>query len=443
MGGGDYANFYGPQINSVGEVAFGAIITPTTPGPRYLQSTNRTAPRSPKSRGATTQAASCSPLINDAGDVAFVGSDVPRIFLHSQGSTEVIAQEGQSISDGTAIIQTETFPHMLLNDQGQVAFGARVFVTAENQSQQGLYIHDGTEVVEVALEGQSLAGSVITSLFLYDGPTPPLISMTKCRLSIGQRSANGREVIARFEPQMYWRNAGSGSWGADANWSLNFAPRKPYDVFIVAESELTVTGPAVNRTVKSLSIGGDDTAIATLDLTSGTTLTATNGTTIRANGVLSGEGTLAGDVANLGGIVSPGSSPGVLNIDGDFTVDQGGMLEIEVAGLAAGQFDLLEVLGDVNLADAVLKFIFVDGFLPQQDDSFVFLGIGADFDATNVRAQFEGVATGFEFAVLRVPDGLAFQALNDAQPVPEPSTLSLLLVALAALVLRQPQTSRF
>lgn len=61
------------------------------------------------------------------------------------------------------------------------------------------------------------------------------------------------------------------------------------------------------------------------------------------NGVLDGTGTLRSDLSVLrGGMVSPGFSPGRLTIDGNARF-AGGVLKIEVGGLQADQFDLLDV----------------------------------------------------------------------------------------------------
>ena len=91
-------------------------------------------------------------------------------------------------------------------------------------------------------------------------------------------------------------------------------------MFIVAENDLTVTGPALDRTVKSLAIGGDETASATLNLVSGVTLTTTNGTTNPANGTISGTGTIGGPVTvNAGGILMPGNSPGTITGGAEMT----------------------------------------------------------------------------------------------------------------------------
>ena len=67
---------------------------------------------------------------------------------------------------------------------------------------------------------------------------------------------------------------------------------------------------------------------------SGVTLTTTNGTTIRANGTISGTGTIGGLVTvNAGGILMPGNSPGTITV-GALNVLPGGILNLEQGSLA-------------------------------------------------------------------------------------------------------------
>lgn len=78
--------------------------------------------------------------------------------------------------------------------------------------------------------------------------------------------------------------------------------------------------------------------------------------TVEAGGVLGGNGTLIGDVANAG-TVAPGHSIDQLTIDGDFTQAAGGTLEIEIGD---GTADRLTVTGTANLAGTLL--VVPDGY---------------------------------------------------------------------------------
>ncbi len=92
---------------------------------------------------------------------------------------------------------------------------------------------------------------------------------------------------------------------------------------------------------------------------------------IGSGGVLNGNGTVHGAVTNDGGIIAPGNSPGTLTIVGSLVST--GIIEIQVEGLGAGQFDVLNVVGPLNLSGATVRFLFEGGYLPKTGDSFTFL----------------------------------------------------------------------
>jgi hypothetical protein len=80
-----------------------------------------------------------------------------------------------------------------------------------------------------------------------------------------------------------------------------------------------------------------------------------------------------GDATNTGGVVSPGQSVGTLTVDGIFSQHSTGTLEIELGGLAVGQYDRLNVVGVATL-DGLLDVKYANGFLPTAAN------IGATFD---------------------------------------------------------------
>jgi T5SS/PEP-CTERM-associated repeat protein len=152
---------------------------------------------------------------------------------------------------------------------------------------------------------------------------------------------------------------------------------------------------------------------------------------IAAGGTLNGNGTVDGDVIVAGGTVMPGTSPGTLAITGDFTMGSG-ILEIEVAGLGPGQFDILDIGGDARLNGGIIRFAFIDGFLPGAGNTFDFL-LASSLSLGSVGYQYSGAAPGFEFDVEWTGNAFQLVALNDAAAAPEPSTLALLGLGLAGL----------
>ena len=119
-------------------------------------------------------------------------------------------------------------------------------------------------------------------------------------------------------------------------------------------------------------------------------ISASNGLNIQG-GLLQGHGTVTGDVSN-GGQVSPGFSPAILHIVGDYTQTSGGYLNIEIGGYIAGtDFDQLTVSGNANLNGA-LNVSLINNFDPQIGDSFPVL-VGSStgaFSSTNLPALHPG-----------------------------------------------------
>jgi hypothetical protein len=86
-------------------------------------------------------------------------------------------------------------------------------------------------------------------------------------------------------------------------------------------------------------------------------------------GVLTGTGAVNASVQNAAA-VSPGNSPGILNIIGDYTQSPSGVLLMELAGLTPGSgFDKLVVSGHAHLAGS-LQLVMLNGFNPGSGDVF-------------------------------------------------------------------------
>lgn len=137
-------------------------------------------------------------------------------------------------------------------------------------------------------------------------------------------------------------------------------------------------------------------------------------------GQLNGRGRVSGNVLNTGGTISPGSSPGLLEIEGDYVQSGDGILYIELGGDNPSLFDQLQVFGNVTLG-GTLFVTALDGYVPS---------MGQTFDCITG----DTITGSFSRIISYVP-GLAFQGqvnnniwqMTTVVAVPEISTLWLIL----------------
>ncbi|HTL91414.1 MAG TPA: hypothetical protein VL176_03645, partial [Steroidobacteraceae bacterium] len=115
-------------------------------------------------------------------------------------------------------------------------------------------------------------------------------------------------------------------------------------------------------------------AVTVVDVATGATINTSGGTVnVGAGGTLSGTGTIQGNVNNVAGTVSPGASPGMLTITGNYTQAPSGTLNMEIGGLVAGtQYDQLVVQGSTSLA-GTLNTSLVNGFVPVSGSTFTLI----------------------------------------------------------------------
>ncbi len=114
--------------------------------------------------------------------------------------------------------------------------------------------------------------------------------------------------------------------------------------------------------------GMDNGENAVIDLGGGT-LDPGDELNLASGDILIGSGTLAADLVN-GGTVSPGASPGIITVQGTYTQEADGILEIELSGTTSGTgHDQLVVTGAATLS-GILNVSLINGFEPQLGDTF-------------------------------------------------------------------------
>ena len=107
-------------------------------------------------------------------------------------------------------------------------------------------------------------------------------------------------------------------------------------------------------------------------------------------GVLDGSGAITGGVNNAG-TTSPGFSPGLITISGDYTQQPSGQLNIELGGTTPGtQYDQVDVGGNVSLAGA-LNVSFINAFSSTAGETFTII---QNNGPNPVSGTFAGLAQG-------------------------------------------------
>lgn len=134
-----------------------------------------------------------------------------------------------------------------------------------------------------------------------------------------------------------------------------------------ADGRVTIAGTGSQWTNWSLAIGVD--GAATVAVNDGARLTATENIDVGVRGRLTGDGFVASQLGNSG-VVVPGDSVGVLNVEGRYTQFGSGQLQIDLASATA--FDVLEVTGAASLKGSLAVGL-MDGFTPGANDAFEIL----------------------------------------------------------------------
>lgn len=135
--------------------------------------------------------------------------------------------------------------------------------------------------------------------------------------------------------------------------------------------------------------------------------------TVGIGGLLGGDlGTLS--TPNLligpGGTLAPGNSPGTLNVIGNVRLD-GGDFQFELAGNQAGDFDVLNVDGNLGLINGVLGVSLLNGFNPAGQSFDILTATGTLTQGPGVQFVSNGQGPDFEFNI-RNAGGIDIGSIN-------------------------------
>jgi T5SS/PEP-CTERM-associated repeat protein len=144
---------------------------------------------------------------------------------------------------------------------------------------------------------------------------------------------------------------------------------------------------------------------------------------------VSGSGSFTGTGTTMFlGSLSPGSSPGIMSFEGNVALGSAAVLEIELAGTLPGDYDVIDVAGDLTLA-GILDVVLIDSFEPDFGDTFDIL----DFNPANLFGTFDTINLP-ELSGTLAWDALPLYTTGEISVVPEPATIGLLGLGSLALL---------
>jgi fibronectin-binding autotransporter adhesin len=352
----------------------------------------------------------------------------------SQGAAVLRAAATQALGSGTVTLDAagnastarlELTGGISLNNA--IAFSGRTNTSVGIQNIAGNNTLSGTMIIGLGGSGyriQSDAGKLTLS-------SPTAITALTSNRIVTFQGPGDTEVNGIIE------NGTATSVGitkADAgNLTLNGA--NTYTGTTTAAAGTLALG--LNGTISNTLVMGSSTpSVGTLDVTAKSSFTQAN---------VSGNGTLnigAGKVISVTGALSPGFSPGTINVTGDLTLTGSTTTTMELAGNGGVEgidSDDINVSGTITL-DGILSIVGFGGYDPTQNSTYNL------FDAPTFAGDFDSVSVGgnalsFATDVWSGTFGLTSYSFSETTGVltvvPEPAAALLGGIGMLALLRRR------
>lgn len=404
-------------------------------------------------------------LMEAQGD--FIGGDFASVWIGGSASIGSniavnVAGEGSTLRAGNYIDLGSSFANV--NSSLNVTDGGQVEVTGSNPYGSGnvsMHIVTLAGAADVTVSGASTGGvasSLVTAGDIRIGGHSLVVGFTEDGVpytgNIPSHSSEGQATTS--DGRLLFRENG------DPIPLVPFPDFPDYFVpdTVVGDPDLEIhmkstgslvveNGARVEANAIHVSENGVEPAStyngqgATLAVRSGASVTAD--VYVNEGGLLTGDGSIIGDVFVQGGTVGPGNSPGVLTITGDLTLESDSVLLMEIFGPTA--YDQL-IIGGNFVAGGILELDF-GGYMPEFDVPYDLFQVAGGMSGDFSEIKFLNPAAGFDAGLLSLSfasgeNGGMFQLImaNNGDPgnntVPEPASGLLIgLGGLAMLMLRR------
>ena len=192
-----------------------------------------------------------------------------------------------------------------------------------------------------------------------------------------------------------------------------------------SSGSVTITGAgSLWHASHSLKIGSTyfTHATGTLTIANGGQVIVNSGVAIGYNSTLTGNGgTIQAAVDNVYGQINPGSSVGLLTIDGNLSQQTGGVINIELAGTLLSEHDRLVVTGASTLVGTLIVSA-IDGHIPTNGAEYqIFSWVGGTSGSFD-EIQLPALTVGLEWSTnLLYSDG-------ELHVIPEPCFYLLFII---------------